>query len=61
MPVGTKSVTIRLDDDLHRRLRYLSIDKGASLQVLLERLLREFVAKEARSPSRSRKEAKRKR
>jgi hypothetical protein len=45
MPVGTKSLTVRLDDDLWRQLRYLSIDKGQSLQKMVDRLLREFVAK----------------
>lgn len=60
MPVGTKSLTVRLDDDLWRRLRYLSIDKGESLQRMVERLLREYVKREARAPSR-RKEVKRKR
>lgn len=60
MPVGTKSLTVRLDDDLWRRLRYLSIDKGQSLQKMVARLLREFVRREGRTPS-HRKEAKRKR
>jgi predicted transcriptional regulator len=59
VPIGTKSLTVRLDDDLWRRLRYLSIDKGESLQKMVERLLREFVVNETRTPS-QRKEAKRK-
>lgn len=54
------TLTVKLDDDLHKRLRYLSIDRRESLQKIVERLLRQYVKRETRAPSR-RKEVKRKR
>lgn len=36
-----KRLTIRLDDALHRRLRFMSLDTEEPLQQLAERLLRE--------------------
>lgn len=53
-------LTVDLDDDLHLKLRHLSIDRRESLQQMVTRLLKEYVAREARNPSR-RKEVKRKR
>lgn len=41
MPV--KKVTIRLPDDLWRRVRILGIQRGESLQKMIERFLREVV------------------
>lgn len=36
-----KRLTTRLDDDLHKRLRFFSVETGESLQALVVRLLRE--------------------
>lgn len=56
MPTGSKALTVRLtvdlDPDLHLKLRHLSIDRKESLQVMTTRLLREYVRREARNPSR---------
>lgn len=52
-------LTVDLDDDLHKRLRYLSIDRRESLQKMVTRLLREYVKRETRAPSRRREVKKR--
>ncbi len=54
------TLTVKLDANLHLRLRHLSVDRRESLQKIVERLVREYVERETRTPSR-RKEAKRKR
>ena len=35
-----KKLTIRLDDDLHRRLRFMSLEVSEGLQKMVVRLLR---------------------
>lgn len=35
-----KKITVRLDDDLHRRLRHYGFDRDESLQQMIVRLLR---------------------
>lgn len=78
MPTGSQAPTVRLtvdlDPDLHLKLRVLSVTRRESLQVMVTRLLREYVAsapvagpqvreffkRQTRTPS-HRKEAKRKR
>ncbi len=47
-----KILTVRLDDDLHKRLRLVAVERGETLQQIAERLLREFVARETRPQGR---------
>ena len=47
-------LTVRLDDELHRLLRHLSIERRESMQQMTERLLRDFAERETRKPSRRR-------
>lgn len=54
------TLTVRLDDDLHLKLRVLSVTRRESLQQMVTRLLKEYVKRETRTPS-HRKEVKRKR
>ncbi len=50
-----KRLTIRLEDDLHRRLRFLSLETDEPLQQLAERLLQEELKRhEARKTKRKR-------
>ncbi len=47
-----KRLTIRLDDDLHRRLRFLSLEANEPLQQMALRLLRaELERHEAARPN----------
>lgn len=52
-----KKVTVRLDDELHRKVRIRGIETGEPLQQMIVRLLREVV----RSRPSRRKEAKKRR
>ncbi len=47
-----KRMVIRLDDDLHLRLRHLAVDRGVSLQKMMERVVRLFVDAKVSTPSR---------
>jgi len=49
-----RRLTIRLEDDLHRRLRYMSVDTGEPLQQLAVRLLTEALEKHDRTKGRRR-------
>ncbi|MDI6773611.1 MAG: hypothetical protein QME77_13645 [bacterium] len=35
-----KKITVRFDDELHKRLRHLSVEREESLQQMIVRLLR---------------------
>jgi predicted transcriptional regulator len=48
--MGTVILTVRLDEALHRQLRHISVEQRESLQAITERLLREFVKREQKSP-----------
>ncbi len=57
MPTGAKAPTVRLtvdlDPDLHLKLRVLSVTRRESLQQMVTRLLRQFIERETRAPSRA--------
>ncbi len=48
------SLTVRVDEELHRRLRHLAVERRESVQTIAERLLREFVEREERRPPKRR-------
>jgi predicted transcriptional regulator len=50
-----KRIVVRLDDDLHQRLRIMSVERGKPIQhMLLNLIQREVDRYEARRPPRSR-------
>ena len=40
----TKQISVRIDDDLHKKLRIISIERDTNLQKIIENFLKYYVA-----------------
>jgi predicted HicB family RNase H-like nuclease len=53
----TVKLTVRLDPETHKTLRIVGIERGESVQVIVEKLVRQFLEKhteKSRRPKRTR-------